>query len=71
MSGTDLAIGYWLGIGFFIFAGIVLQPGTPPQRREGARMIFLSPIWPALLLSGAVKVVRALWRIADFKGKNK
>lgn len=38
------------------------------KTRKGARIILLSPVWPLLFPVGAFRVVRWLWRKADWKG---
>lgn len=56
---------YLFGLGTYAFAGAVaagtFEPGHP-ERREGARVLFLSPIWPRL----ALRWLADLWR--EYRG---
>lgn len=46
------------------FGGVTqsILSGAARDRREGARLAFLAPVWPVLLLIG----IRHLWRTADW-----
>ncbi|BCW61869.1 hypothetical protein [Arthrobacter sp. StoSoilB22] len=39
------------------------------ERRLGARLALLTPVWPAVAIIGAVIGIRHLWKIADWKGR--
>ena len=38
------------------------------KTRKGARIILLAPIWPLLFPVGIVRVIKWLWKTADWKG---
>ena len=48
---------------------LMLLSGTRHEKRDAARVLILSPVWPILLLWWLVVAVRYLWRTADFRNK--
>ena len=54
-------------IGFL--GGVYCGFGNPSQRRNGARVIILSPAWPAVVICAIPIGAMALWKLADWKGE--
>ncbi len=61
-----LGVIYALGVVGSAFTGVLMRVGTTPldeDRYQGARLIFLAPLWPAL----AARQARIAWH--DFKAQ--
>lgn len=49
--------------------GTQLQPVTPADRRDFARMALTSPLWPYLLIRATTRGFATLNRLSDWKNK--
>lgn len=41
---------------------------VPELRRKAARLVFLAPLWPVMMVVVAVRGFGPMWRAADWKG---
>ena len=60
---------YFVGVVVTVaFSLIVYMWEGREKTRKGARIILLSPVWPLIFPVGAARIIRWLWKKADWKG---
>lgn len=49
-----------------VVGGMGISCGRASDKRNGARIVLLSPVWPVLALYASVFGVRNLWRLSGW-----
>ena len=62
-----------IAVSIFLTLGLIPQVGSENDKRMGARMMLISPIWPIVLVVAigyyVIEGVKYIWKTADLGGK--
>lgn len=73
MSGEDafnyIGAPYFIGFMVTLFIGVLMtnQQNQSSDRRTGARLLLLSPVWPLPAAVALVRGLAQLWQLADWR----